>query len=117
MITEKHSATTIQNLIKHCLKINACAPLLKILLPQSPIAVNFYMVNVGDLQFEGHLYPSKTYKFFSYLGMSYLFADLHADNITLERYILHGRGYTDEAKFEFSAEQMEIIYKLAEIAN
>src|SRR6185437_7720063 len=53
----------------------------------------------------------------SYLGMSYLFADLHADNITLERYILHGRGYTDEAKFEFSAEQMEIIYKLAEIAN
>lgn len=111
MTTYKSGAAKIHTLIRDCSKIEACAPLLKKLLSQCPVGVNFSMESeYNTLVFKGSFHPSIWTH-----GLGGLFNNdrkrfWHTD-ITLQEYN-NGCYYNNETQFEFSAEQWDTLTKL-----
>ncbi len=117
MTTYQYGAQSLQALLLKCNKIDACAPLLKTLLSQCPVGVNFHMRRNGsDLVFAyDYHYPTMLPHFFSSDDRKATFWSNH--KTTLEKYISHGFNYDNTAKFELSAQQKDIVEQLRVIKN
>src|SRR5262245_44781556 len=108
-----YEARPLKTLLLNCNKIAACALLLKTLLSERPISINFHMERSGGhLSFYRYHYAS----FFDHLTYGKV-AFQPVDYTTLEKFILHGSGYTDGCKFELSAEQKNMVDQLIVIAE